>query len=43
MTIRKVLDEHFSGKEIHDTLIWALLIFQTWYETYMEKNGKSGG
>ena len=42
-TIRKVLEEHFSGKEIHDTLIWAALIFQTWYETYIEKNERNGG
>jgi asparagine synthase (glutamine-hydrolysing) len=35
-TVRRLLDEHFSGKEIHDTLIWSILVFQTWYETYLE-------
>ncbi|NLJ28614.1 MAG: asparagine synthase (glutamine-hydrolyzing) [Deltaproteobacteria bacterium] len=34
--VRRILAEHFSGKEIHDTLIWSLLVFQTWYERYME-------
>ena len=34
--IKKVLDEHFSGKEIHDTLIWSILIFQKWYDLYIE-------
>jgi len=35
-TISKILDEHFSGKEIHDTLIWSLLIFQKWYDIYID-------
>lgn len=39
-TIRRVMDEHFSGKEIHDTLIWALLMFQTWHEIYIERNDR---
>lgn len=38
-TVRRVLDEHFSGREIHDTLIWSMVIFQTWYNLYMEKGG----
>lgn len=35
--IETILDNHFSGKEIHDTLIWSLLIFQKWYDLYIEK------
>jgi asparagine synthase (glutamine-hydrolysing) len=35
--IKKVLDEHSSGKEIHDTLIWSILIFQKWYDMYIER------
>jgi asparagine synthase (glutamine-hydrolysing) len=35
--IKRILNEHFSGKEIHDTLIWSLLIFQRWYDLYIEK------
>ena len=35
-TIKKMLNEHFSGKEIHDTLIWSILIFQKWYDIYIE-------
>ncbi|MFO7461911.1 MAG: asparagine synthase-related protein [Desulfatiglandales bacterium] len=42
-TVQRVLDEHYAGREIHDTLIWSLLIFQTWYETYMESNGAGEG
>lgn len=34
--VRTILDEHFSGQEIHDTLIWSILIFQKWYESYTE-------
>jgi asparagine synthase (glutamine-hydrolysing) len=36
-TIERILDEHFSEKEIHDTLIWSLVIFQTWFDLYIEK------
>lgn len=33
-TIERILQEHFSGKEIHDTLIWSILVFQRWFEAY---------
>lgn len=36
-TVDRILKEHFSGKEIHDRLIWSILIFQAWYEMYIEK------
>lgn len=36
-TVRTILDEHFSGREIHDTLIWSMVIFQSWYNIYMER------
>jgi asparagine synthase (glutamine-hydrolysing) len=36
-TIRRVLEEHFSGREIHDTLIWSLIVFQAWHQIYIEK------
>ncbi|KPJ65506.1 hypothetical protein AMJ44_10025 [candidate division WOR-1 bacterium DG_54_3] len=35
--IKRILNEHFSGREIHDTLIWSILIFQKWYDLYYEK------
>ena len=35
-TVSRVLDEHFCGREIHDTLIWSLLIFQKWFDIYIE-------
>jgi len=38
-TVRRVLDEHFSGREIHDTLIWSMVIFQSWFNVYMDKRG----
>ncbi|MBJ6727568.1 asparagine synthase (glutamine-hydrolyzing) [Geomesophilobacter sediminis] len=34
-TVRAILDEHFSGREIHDTLIWSMLVFQTWHNLYL--------
>jgi asparagine synthase (glutamine-hydrolysing) len=30
-----ILSEHFSRVEIHDKLIWSLVMFQSWYNTYM--------
>ncbi len=36
-TVRTILDEHFSGREIHDTLIWSMVIFQTWYNIYIDR------
>jgi asparagine synthase (glutamine-hydrolysing) len=38
-TVQTILREHFSGKEIHDTLIWSMVIFQTWFDLYMEPHG----
>jgi asparagine synthase (glutamine-hydrolysing) len=35
-TIQTLLMEHLTGKEIHDTLIWSLVVFQTWFELYIE-------
>ena len=34
-TVRDILNEHYTGKETNDTLIWSLLIFQTWFDLYM--------
>jgi asparagine synthase (glutamine-hydrolysing) len=30
-TVSRILDEHFTGKQLHDKLIWSLLIFQKWF------------
>ena len=31
--VERILKEHFTGKQIHDKLIWSLVIFQKWYES----------
>jgi len=40
-TVKTVLDEHYSGKENNETLIWTLLVFQSWFDSYMcgDKSG----
>ena len=38
-TVQRVLNEHFSGREIHDTLIWSMVVFQSWYDIYMDARG----
>ncbi len=35
--VDRVLAEHMSGRQIHDTLIWSILIFQKWYDLYIDK------
>lgn len=35
-TVQQILTEHFNRQEIHDTAIWSLLIFQTWYDLYIQ-------
>ncbi len=34
--VKTVLNEHFTGREIHDTLIWSLLVFQKWFDIYID-------
>jgi asparagine synthase (glutamine-hydrolysing) len=34
--VQNIVKEHFEGKEIHDTLIWSMLVFQRWHQIYME-------
>lgn len=34
-TVQTILHEHYSGMESHDTLIWSLLVFQSWFDEYM--------
>ncbi|MCP2621209.1 asparagine synthase (glutamine-hydrolyzing), partial [Candidatus Aminicenantes bacterium AC-334-E05] len=33
--IEKILKEHFSGKHNHRQLLWPLIIFQFWYNRYI--------
>src|SRR5437867_7575253 len=34
-TVNAIVRDHYSGREVNDTLIWSLLVFQTWFERYM--------
>lgn len=36
--VRQVLCEHFNRVEINDKLIWSLVMFQTWYDLYIESS-----
>ena len=35
--IKRVLDEHISGKTYNLDIIWTLLAFQIWYKAFIEK------
>jgi asparagine synthase (glutamine-hydrolysing) len=35
-TVKTILDEHFNRIEINDKLIWTLVMFQNWYNLYIE-------
>ncbi len=34
--VNRLLEEHFSGREIHDKIIWALVVFQRWMDLYID-------
>jgi asparagine synthase (glutamine-hydrolysing) len=33
-TISRILDDHYNGREINDTTIWSLVMFQAWFDQY---------
>jgi hypothetical protein len=35
-TVAQILADHFEGRETNDTLIWALVVFQTWFNMYLD-------
>ena len=43
-TIGRILADHFEGRETNDSLIWELIVYQTWHEQYIEgQEGASSG
>jgi asparagine synthase (glutamine-hydrolysing) len=37
-TVARVLSDHFDGRETNDSLIWALVVFQTWFDLYVDNS-----
>lgn len=37
-TVRKLLKEFLSGKKYHHKRVWAMIIFQMWYDKYILQN-----
>ena len=35
----RILNDHFDGRETNDTLIWSLVVFQAWYDLYIDDAG----
>ncbi len=35
-SVQTLLDEHFTGKQINDKVIWSLVMFQKWFERYID-------
>ena len=35
-SVQILLDEHFTGKQINDKAIWSLVMFQKWFERYID-------
>ncbi|OGW50052.1 MAG: hypothetical protein A2078_11365, partial [Nitrospirae bacterium GWC2_57_9] len=33
--VERLLSDHYNGREVNDTTIWSLLIFQTWFDLYI--------
>lgn len=36
-TVKRVLEEHYAGRENNETLIWMLLVFQVWFDSYISR------
>jgi asparagine synthase (glutamine-hydrolysing) len=36
--VRRVLDEHLSGKRDHSLRLWQLVVFDRWYGRYVERH-----
>ncbi len=36
--IKSLLDEHFAHQKDNRKLLWTLLVFQLWYDKYIESN-----
>ena len=36
-TVRRAWQQHLSGWQDHDTLLWSLLMFQAWHEEFIHK------
>ena len=35
--VRRLLEEHFSGRRVHSQRIWRLLMFEMWHRNFLEK------
>jgi asparagine synthase (glutamine-hydrolysing) len=35
-TVSRILSDHFDGRQTNDTLIWSLVVFQTWFDLYVD-------
>lgn len=35
-TVNSILHDHFRRREIHDKLIWSMIIFQKWFDIYID-------
>jgi asparagine synthase (glutamine-hydrolysing) len=39
--VKHLLDDHFAHRRDHRKLLWTLLMFQLWYEAYIERGNPS--
>src|SRR6185436_12446643 len=35
-TVSRILSDHFDGRQTNDPLIWSLVVFQTWFDLYVD-------
>jgi asparagine synthase (glutamine-hydrolysing) len=36
-TVSRILSDHFDGRETNDILILSLVVFQTWFDLYVDE------
>jgi asparagine synthase (glutamine-hydrolysing) len=39
--VRRLVDEHVSGKRDHTLRLWQLVVFERWHQQYADRDGKS--
>jgi len=37
--VQRMIEEHLTRKKDNREMLWTLLVFQTWYERYIEGDG----
>src|SRR4029077_6985191 len=40
--VRRIVDEHLSGKRDHTLRLWQLVVFEKWHQLYVDRKSTAG-